>query len=89
MPSSWPYKKSMYQKKMSVRQRLNAALARNDLSGQETVQMFTAKEMKEIAKMYKLKNYSGLKRDDLAYLIMKYWSDGQTDARDVFYNRKI
>jgi hypothetical protein len=87
--SAFPYKKSMSPKKMSVTARLNAGLKNKELEGQEVIAMFTVKELKEIAKMYNLRNYSTLKRDDLAYFIMKYWSDDLTDAKDVFYNRKF
>ena len=87
--TAWGYKSSKSPKTSSVKKRLEAALKNNDLEGQDIVQMFTVKELREIAKMYTLKNYLKLKRDDLAYFIMRYWSDDVTDAKDVFYNRKF
>ena len=49
------YKKIL--KNSSVKKRLEAALNGSGLEGQEIVQMFTLKELKEIARMYHLRNY--------------------------------
>ena len=89
--NAWPYKRksrrkfskspSMKSLESSVKKRYEA-VDHTKTEDQEVIQMFNVRELKALAKIVKLTNYSGLKRDDLANFIMSYWADGWTDGKE-------